>query len=127
MHSRMATQLVFPLLLATATACGSDAAVCVHPPCPLSLQLSIADSATGKPVSGPVVTVSGAESGEASCEASGICTVLGSGGTYTLDVTAAGHRAARQQVVVTGSGANAACGCASVDTHHLTLALAPTG
>jgi len=50
-----------------------------------------------------------------------MCTVLGSAGTYQLQVTAPGYQSATQSIVVTGHEAE--CGCGTVDTRMVTVAL----
>lgn len=127
MDSRLVARMSVLALLGVASACGTESAACVNPPCPqpLAIRITLVDGATGKPVPSATVGVSGVESEQLSCQTGSGCDVFGPSGAYTLAVTAPGYRGARQQVQVTGT--RATCGCGSVDTQHLTLALAPTG
>ncbi len=53
-----------------------------------------------------------------------MCQVLGAAGTYVVNVTAPGYHAATQSIVVTGHDAD--CGCTTVDTRMVTIALTAT-
>jgi hypothetical protein len=109
--------------LLLAAGCGGDE-TCVVVPCPLPLAVSLTvTSAAGGAVAGAVVTVSGRVSGTIPCSASGGCDMLGPAGTYELDITAPGYRAAHRTVVVPGT--NPDCGCATTTPQHVDVALTP--
>lgn len=107
-------------------ACGHEAVVCTQQPCalPVAIEVTVVDSATGAPVAGVSLALAGAVSGQAPC-ATGtktVCEVRGGAGSYELALSAPGYRTATQQVVVQGT--TASCGCGSVKTERVTLALA---
>jgi hypothetical protein len=100
-------------------ACGGGE--CLMPPCPLPLAitLTVADSASGAPVPGASLAVSGVMSTQLPCSAA--CSVGGYAGTYYLDLTAPGYRPAHRQVAVAGTSPR--CGCPSTETQHVAIAL----
>ena len=102
----------------TLTSCSHD---CVALPCALPVAIIITvTGATSGAVEGAVVQVSGALVTSMPCHAT--CRVPGTAGTYTLDVTAPGFAAARRTVVVQGTSPS--CGCPTVITESVAVALA---
>jgi hypothetical protein len=114
---------VFSLAFA---ACSED---CVQPPClsPTAILLTITAAASGAPVSGAVVTVNGASSGVPcfSQSTGTLCVVSGYAGTYKLSVAAPGFQSLLRTVVVSGESPSG-CGCPSIDTQQISIALVPT-
>jgi hypothetical protein len=79
---------------------------------------------TGRPVSGAFVEVSGALIATISCSTgtdTTVCYVPGYAGKYNLEVGAAGFQ--RTQRSVTVQDTTPSCGCATVATEHLSVAL----
>ena len=114
-------------MVCIAACSGRDAADCIIPPCalPVAVEVAVTSSGAGGPVPGAFVTASGAMSGQGFCRqgAATTCDVMGAVGTYELDVGAPGYQTVHRQVVVAGT--TPACGCTSVDTQRITLALVP--
>ena len=108
-------------ILALALGLGACGGECLTTPCPppLAIALTVADSASGAPVPGASLAVSGAMTTQLPCSAA--CGVRGYAGTYDLDVTAPGYRPAHQQVVVAGTSPR--CGCPTAETRHVALVL----
>jgi hypothetical protein len=111
-----------PLLAATAL--GMAVASCGHClalpcPMPMALFINITAGATGGPVSGALVRVTGATLITVPCDAT--CAVPGYGGTYNLEVEAPGFQKAQRTVTVEGT--DPACGCPSTTTRRLDIAL----
>jgi hypothetical protein len=102
---------------------------CVHPPCALPTAIIIGvTSAAGAPITGASAEVSGAVTitPALKCNTGSLqntCMVLGGAGNYDVRVSAPGFQAVEQSIVVTGS--QPLCGCGSVDTRMVTIALAP--
>ena len=95
-------------------------------PCPLPLALTISVTAvpTGGPVSGAFVEVSGAVIATILCSTgtdTTVCNVPGYAGKYNLEVGAAGFQTTQRSVTVQDT--TPACGCATVATEHLSVAL----
>ena len=107
---------------------GDDLAACIIPPCalPSAVLLHVTSSATGAALPSAMVTETKPGSGTFPCTLApgATCPVLGSYGTYELDISAAGYQTAHRSVVVTGS--SPPCGCARVDTQQIAVALAPS-
>ena len=114
-------------LVACAGDAGDDLAACIVPPCalPLAVTVSVTSSATGAALPSAMVTATKPVSGTFPCTLSpgASCPVLGSYGTYELDVSAPGFQTAHRSVVVTGS--SPPCGCPRVDTQQVAVALVP--
>jgi hypothetical protein len=123
----MKTAIAVSILLLGATACGSDAAVCLAVPCPIpmAVRLTVEDGATGTPVTNASLTYTGPFAGDGSC-GSAICIVSGGPGTYEIDVSAPGYATAHRRVVVAGAAAKG-CGCASAETQQVTVGLTRAG
>jgi hypothetical protein len=121
---RFADQVHIVFVLLVAQACGE--AECIIPPCapPLALEVTVIAEGTGTPVSGVSIAVTGVVTGGGPCSEAK-CLVLGGAGTYEFDVSAAGYRTIHQSAVVHGS--NPECGCPTVDTERLTVALPLNG
>ena len=96
---------------------------CLALPCALPVAIVITATAAdgGAPVSDAAVQVSGALTSTLPCPG-GTCRVPGTAGTYTLDVHAPGFQAAQRTVTV--GGTNPACGCPTVETAQVNVALA---
>jgi hypothetical protein len=101
------------------TSCGHE---CLALPCALPLAVVInLTAATSASVEGATVAVSGATTALVPCPG-GTCRVPGTSGTYELDVTAPGFVPVRRTVTVQGS--NPPCGCPTVVTETVAIALA---
>ena len=94
---------------------------CLMPPCPMpiAITLTLIDAATGAPVQGATVEVTGAQTGGGVCGSP--CPLPGTAGTYNIEVTAAGFEPARRTVVVPGT--TPSCRCPTVDPQTVTIAL----
>jgi hypothetical protein len=119
MHMSLATKLLAVALLSC-----SDLP-CVALPCPLPVAIEIAVNAGNSTaaIPGAFVQVAGSTvpctQGPATT-----CAVVGTSGSYELDIGAPGFQTVHRSVVV--SGTNSGCGtCGSVDTQHLTVTLIP--
>ena len=101
------------------TSCGHE---CLPLPCPLPLAItiSVTGGTAGGPVEGVTVQVTGAISATMPCNT--ICHIPGTAGTYTLDVTAPGFAPVRRTLVVQGT--TPSCGCPTVVSQNVTIALA---
>jgi len=114
-------------LIAALASCGAhDDKECLHPPCaiPTAMIINVTAGAGGGPVGGAFVMVSGAFVSTIPCNAEpgSTCYVPGLAGTYSLEVGAPGFQSAQRAVVVHGT--NPECGCPTVSTEHLDIALA---
>ena len=97
---------------------------CLPVPCalPLALTVAVTSSAASGPVTGAFVQVQAPQSGSPiPCAAT--CVVPGLAGTYQVDIGAPGFTTVHRTAQV--NGASASCGCGSVDTAHLDVALTP--
>jgi hypothetical protein len=97
---------------------------CVHPPCPPPRAIIISvTSASGEPITSASAEVTGTANA-IPCQAgslSNMCIVFGNAGTYQVRVTAPGFQSVTASVVVASS--TPACGCGTVDTRIVTIAL----
>ena len=116
------------LLAALALALGaSRCGTCEHPPCPVPTALIVfITSLSGEPIISGSIQATGMTAPMACHFGSqaNMCMVLGEAGTYQVNVTAAGYEATTESFVVTGHEAD--CGCGTVDTRMVTIALAAT-
>ena len=105
--------------------CGKSGDECLALPCPLPVAVEISVTAAGGgPVDGVIVHVSGAATGTASCSVgttASTCYVPGVAGTYDLEVAASGFQTTQRTVTV--GGTTPECGCPTVVTAHLDVAL----
>lgn len=110
------------LVLLLAQACSE--AECIIPPCalPLALEVTVIAEGTGAPVPGVSIAVNGPVTGGGPC-ADARCVVLGTAGTYEIDISAPGYQTLHRSVVVLGTSRE--CGCPTVTTERLTVALSP--
>ncbi len=97
-------------------------------PCPLptAITITVTSTAGAGPVPGAFVQASGT-SGSYPCTSSATattCTVLGSAGTYELDIGAPSYTTVHRLADV--HAIPAACGCATLETVHLDVALTPS-
>lgn len=101
---------------------------CLRPPCPLPIAVVVrVSSASGGPVPGLTLTLSGAVSGSAQCNADAgttSCIVPGEHGRYDLLFAAPGFAA--KTVSVTVQGSTPACGCPSVEQQNVVVVLTPS-
>jgi hypothetical protein len=101
---------------------------CLTPPCPLPIAIVVrVSSASGGPVPGLTLTLSGAASGSAQCNADAgttSCVVPGAPGRYDLLFAAPGFAAKTLSLTVQGS--TPACGCPSVERQDLVVVLTPS-
>ena len=101
---------------------------CLIPPCPLPIAIVVrVSSATGGPVPGLTLTLSGAASGSAQCSADArttSCVVPGTPGRYDLLFAAPGF--ASKTLSVTVQGSIPACGCTSVEQQDVVVVLTPS-
>ena len=86
--------------------------------------LTVTVEPSGSPATGAFFTVTGAATGGGPCD-DATCEVLGGAGTYDLDISAPGYQTVHQRVVV--SGTDTECGCPTVRTQRLTVALPSAG
>ena len=103
--------------------CSKSAGECLALPCPLPLAavITVTSSASSAPVSGAFVQeYAPGVSSPVPCSGT-TCYVMGSAGSYQLDIGAPGFTTVHLTVQVQGT--NAACGCGTVDTAHLAVAL----
>jgi len=100
--------------------CGHD---CLALPCalPIAINISVTGGTSRTSVEGVTVQVTGATVATIPCP--GICHVPGTAGTYTLDVAAAGFAPERRTLVVQGTSPS--CGCPTVVTESVAIALVP--
>jgi hypothetical protein len=98
--------------------CGHD---CLALPCalPVAIIVDVTDRTTGAAVGAAVIHVSGALMADIPCGTT--CRVPGTSGTYDLEVTAAGFETTRRTVRVQGT--TPPCGCPTVITENLAVAL----
>jgi hypothetical protein len=110
------------------SSCRDSGTACVIPPCalPLALTVTITRAFSGGPVSGAFVNVSGPFTALVPCtQGPGTtCDVLGTGGTYELDIGAPGFQTLHRSVTVPAT--SRPCGCQQVETQHLDVTLSPT-
>jgi len=114
------TPALLAVLVATGaafTSCGHD---CLALPCALPVAIVVnVKGAAGASIDGVNVAVSGATATTLSCTVT--CRVPGTAGTYSLDVTAPGYAPMRRTLTVPGT--NPACGCPTVVTETVAIAL----
>lgn len=115
--SRLRTSLAVVL---STSACGESE--CILPPCapPFAVEVTVTGETPGTVVAGVSIAVTGAVTGGGPCPEAK-CFVLGSAGTYELDISAPGYQTVHRSVVV--SGTSPECGCPTVETQRLTVAL----
>ena len=116
------------LLVAFTAGCGDPSQPdCVMPPCPMPIAIiASVTSTTGGPVPALTLTLSGSTSGSGQCTAgpsASTCVVPGMPGPYDLQFAAPGFHP--KAVSVTVSGNTPACGCTSVQTQQLEVAMTP--
>lgn len=101
---------------------------CLRPPCPLPTAIVVrVSSASGGPVPGLTLTLSGAASGLVHCNADAgttSCVVPGAPGRYDLLFAAPGFAA--KTLTVTVQGITPACGCISVEQQDVVVVLTPS-
>jgi len=117
------------VVLGACIGCGGPAKPdCLRPPCPLPIAIvARVSSASGGPVPGLTLTLSGAASGSAQCNADAVttsCSVPGTPGRYDLLFAAPGFTA--KTVSVTVQGSTPACGCTSVEQQNVAVVLTPS-
>jgi hypothetical protein len=115
-------------ILVACTGCsGPTKPDCLRPPCPLPIAIVVrVSSASGGPVPGLTLTLSGAASGSVQCNADAgttSCVVPGPPGRYDLLFAAPGFAA--KTVSVTVQGSTPACGCTSVERQDVVVVLTP--
>jgi hypothetical protein len=111
------------------TACGSDAVDCVQLPCaiPLAVMVTVTSTSASQPLSnGVFVKATAPGTVDAACPPgpTALCYVPGTAGTYQLQIGATGFQTVMKTVEVTGQ-TPPRCGCPTVNTVHLDVALAP--
>jgi hypothetical protein len=117
------------LVLGACIGCGEPMKPdCVMPPCPLPTAIvAQVFSASGGPVANVTLTLSGAASGSAQCNADAtttVCFVPGMPGRYDLLFAAPGFQVKPLSVAVQGS--TPACGCTSVVQQNVVVVLTPS-
>ncbi|MEO8621958.1 MAG: hypothetical protein ABI625_12885, partial [bacterium] len=96
------------------------------PPClqPVAVSLTVTSANAAGGLAGSFVLAPGYSSPLPCTQSPGTtCMVLGSLGTYELDVGAPGFKTTHRTVVV--SGTSAECGCPDIDTQHVDVQLEP--
>jgi|GEM_PF-2280112 len=103
---------------------GCQDAACVTPPCPEPRALSVVltSATTGAAITNGTLTATGPVMATEPC--SGSCDLSGPAGTYTFEVSAPGYVTVDHSVIVHGT--NPACGCGSVTTANVAIALFPS-
>lgn len=126
----MSRTLVKTILLAAGlTACGSD--VCITPPCPfpIAVSLTVSSAQPNATLSNVFVHVAGADSLSGSSCGQGpgtaSCIIPGYAGTYQLAIGAAGFQTVNRTVVVTAPPPQK-CGCNLPNIQHIDIALVPS-
>jgi hypothetical protein len=116
------TLLSLSALHAALTGCAGHE--CLQPPCPLPLAITVTvtDAATGGPLNGATLHVSGATTATIPCNT--LCYVPGTAGTYVLEVGAPGFQSRRLTLAVEGTTPE--CGCPTVVAQSLNIAMSPT-
>ena len=111
------------ILCASGLALASCSHDCLALPCalPIAINISVTRGTSGTSVEGVTVNVTGATVTSMPC--STLCHVPGTAGTYILDVTAPGFAPERRTLVVQGT--TPSCGCPTVVTESLAIALVP--
>jgi hypothetical protein len=122
--SSIGPRLRIVLTSAILCACGGDSEACLAVPCalPVALRIALTSASSGTPVHA-VIAVSGNISGSLTC--AGACSVLGTAGSYTLDITAPGFQNVKRTVSVEGT-APTPCGCGSANAVQVNVALVAT-
>ncbi len=119
----MKARIAAILVALCATSCKSDAS-CVIVPCPLPIALTVTVTAGSPAAAVPGAFVSLPQNSPAVACTQGpdsTCWIPGGPGTYELDIGAPGYQTMHRSVVVTGT--TSACGCGTVNTQHLAVAL----
>ncbi len=111
------------------TACGSDAIDCVVPPCayPMAVIVTVTSASASQPLSDGVFVKEMLPAAiDAACPTgpTAVCYVPGTAATYQLQIGATGFQTITKTVDVAGHAAPK-CGCPTVETVHLSVALAP--
>lgn len=93
---------------------------------PIAIRIQVT-AASGGPVVGVTVLVSGAARGTASCSVEGSatdCIIPGTGGTYLLEISAPGFQTVPRSVTVRDTSQG--CQCSHIETEQLYVTLAPS-
>lgn len=117
-----------PLLAIVTLLASACESACLQPPCPLPLAITVTvtSSVTGDSIPGAFVQQNAQSSAQPCTLTPGTtCDVMGGAGSYDLTIGAPGFQTIQRTVVVPVEHA-AKCGCSSVQTQHLDVALAPT-
>lgn len=119
-QSRSRLRASVTVLLVLAQACSETE--CIIPPCapPFAIEVTVTSAATGAAVPGVSIALTRGVSGGGPCPDSR-CAVFGNAGSYEFDISAPGYQTVHRSVVV--SGTNPECGCPTVETQRLTVAL----
>jgi hypothetical protein len=107
------------VILASCGVVGHD---CLALPCPMPMALfiDVTADATGRPVIGAVVKVSGPTITTTPCPQS--CAVPGYAGTYVVDIEAPGFQTAHRTITVDGTRPD--CGCPTTVARRMSIMLA---
>ena len=119
-----ATWIVPAALNLQVASCGGE---CQIPPCPPPFAMHIWVTASGGPVQGTTVLVSGTVGGMAQClvgASATECIFPGPGGTYQLEISAPGFQTVLKSVTVRETSQE--CACSHVETQTVSVTLAPT-
>lgn len=120
---RLFTRIIALCTLALSSSCGDGA--CVIPPCapPVAVTFVVTSAASGAPIQNAMLHQTGTSNSDSPCTPNA-CVVFGEGGTYEIDIVAAGFQTAHRSVTVSSHQAHG-CGCEIVDTQHISIALSP--
>jgi hypothetical protein len=113
-------------LVALGVAACDSVATCLALPCalPVAITVGVTSSVSSASIVGAFVQVSGSDTPLPCNQAPGTtCRLLGTIGTYELDIGAPGFQTVHRTVHVSGSMPR--CGCPIVETQNLTVSLVP--
>ena len=110
-------------LALSAISCGTDP--CLIAPCPLpfAVTITVTSSISGASVNGSFVQNPPSDPLPCNGSPGTTCAVFGSAGTYQLDIGAPGFQTVHRTVEVQGTTPE--CGCPTVETTQLDVALVP--
>jgi len=114
--------------IALAVACSACASSgdCLSAPCPEPIAIVLSVNAGNSATATATVSVQVTTPSGASVTCGSDCNVGGLAGTYNVVASATGYQTVQRSVTVTGDAAAKTCGCPSVTTQNVSIALVPT-